>query len=107
MKAGPQADAFGELLVTQLRDQAIEHFDGLAAGHWKAPALLALQQQLAELDQDTISIIRRCVVQAVDSGIGHFLFRLQECTTRASTWPWSSTVVTSLPRATASTARSG
>ena len=78
MKVGPQADAFGKFLVTQLRDQAIEHFDDLAAGHYKSPALLPLQRQLAGLDRETVSIIRRCVVNAVDSGIGHFLFGLQE-----------------------------
>jgi hypothetical protein len=69
-------DKFGELVVTQLRDRALEFFDMLAAGKWKAPRLLTLQDELAGLSDEQRRIVRRCVVDAVDVGMHDFLFAL-------------------------------
>jgi hypothetical protein len=79
MKAGPQANAFGQVITSQLRDPAIDHFDSLAASRSKAPSHLAIQARLARLDSETVALMRECVVQAIDSGIGHFLYHLQQC----------------------------
>jgi len=74
----PAVDKFGKLLVTQLRDNAIDFFDLAARGHWRAPALQELQQELAQQSPDQIDLIRRCVIQAVDHGIHDFLVGLVE-----------------------------
>lgn len=71
-------DKFGRFLMEHLRDRCIEHFDRLAEGRWKAPALLALQASLAALGEQDREVARRAVVSGIDSAIHDFLFKLQE-----------------------------
>jgi hypothetical protein len=71
-------DKFGEFVVTKLRDAVIDHADVLLAAHSKAPGLQALQAELRRLTPDQRAIVRRCVVESVDSGLHDFLFALQE-----------------------------
>jgi hypothetical protein len=42
-------DAFGQFVMENLRDTAIGYYDGLAEGHWKAPALQPLQADLQSM----------------------------------------------------------
>ena len=74
----PSVDKFGELIITRLRDNAIEQYDGLAQSHWKAPALQQLQADLASLTDEQRAIVRRSVISAVDAGMHGFLFGLVE-----------------------------
>ena len=76
--AHPAVNKFGELIITRLRDNAIEQYDGLAQNRWKAPALQQLQAELASLTDEQRSIVRRCVISAVDTGMHDFLFGLVE-----------------------------
>lgn len=69
-------DKFGELVATKLRDAAIDHADALLTAYWKAPALQKLQSELRRLSPEQKALVRRCVVEAVDSGIHDFLFAL-------------------------------
>jgi hypothetical protein len=69
---------FGEFIVTNLRDRAIEHYELLEKGHWKAPSLQKLQNELNKLKPEQKDIIRRCLINSLDSGIHDFLFALQE-----------------------------
>src|SRR5262249_55506097 len=74
----PQVDKFGRLLVTQLRDTALDFFDGLARKRWKPPSTQRLQSELESLSPSQREIVRRCVVACVDRGIHDFLFALGE-----------------------------
>ena len=76
--AHPAVDKFGALVIRQLRDSSIDHFDRLAGQQHKAPALLDLQRRLSELPDDVQSIIRDCVVSCVDTGLHDLLFGLVE-----------------------------
>jgi len=76
--AHPTVDKFGKFMIYRLRDNAIEHFDGLANQYWKAPALLKLQADLATLTDQQREIVRRCVISAIDHGLHDFLFGLVE-----------------------------
>ena len=78
MECGSEAERFGRLLVEKLRDNAIGLYDGLANGHWKAPALQRLQDELAELTPEQRDLVRRCLIAAVDNGLHDFLFALGE-----------------------------
>jgi hypothetical protein len=78
MRVGPQADRFGAFLVAKLRDAAIDHADALLAAHWKAPGLQYLQADLRRLTPGQRDVVRRCIVEAVDSGVHDFLFALGE-----------------------------
>lgn len=71
-------EKFGQLVVAQLRDRAIDHADGLLAGRWKAPGLLPLQTALAELSPNQKELIRRVLKNSLDSGIHDFLFAIGE-----------------------------
>ena len=71
-------DKFGTFLMRNLRDRAIDNYDRLAQGQWKAPKLQALQQDLAAMTEDQRRIVRDCVVDALDVGLHDFLFALQE-----------------------------
>ena len=71
-------DKFGTFLMRNLRDRAIDNYDRLAQGQWKAPKLQALQQDLAAMTEDQRRIVRDCVVNALDVGLHDFLFALQE-----------------------------
>jgi hypothetical protein len=76
--ATPELDKFGRVLVTSLRDAALDFYDGLTCGHWKSPAAQQLQLDLAKLSPEQVEVVRRCVVACVDSGIHDFLFALSE-----------------------------
>jgi len=71
-------EKFGEFVVTNLRDQAIDRADGLLAGRWKSPSTQALQSALAQLSPEQRELVRRVVVSSVDGGIHGFLFALDE-----------------------------
>lgn len=77
MSVGP-LDKFGQFLMESLRDRCIEHFEFLAKGKWRAPALQGLQAEVAALSEHDRDVVRRCVVEGIDSAIHDFLFKLQE-----------------------------
>ena len=72
--AAPEVDKFGELVVTNLRDSALNFFEGLASRHWKSHE--SLQAALAKMTPKQLEIIRQCVTASLDYGIHHFLFAL-------------------------------
>lgn len=73
-----ELDIFGQFIMKNLRDNAIDQFDGLARGHWKAPGLAKLQKDLTTFTPEQLAIIRRTVVESIDTGVHDFLFSLQE-----------------------------
>ena len=73
-----ELDKFGVFVVNKLRDAAIDHTDGLLACHWKSPGLQALQADLQRFSPDQRAVVRRCVIEAIDSGLHDFLFALHE-----------------------------
>ena len=74
----PAVDKFGALLMCQLRDNSIIHFDRLASQQHKAPVLLDLQRRIAKLPEEVQAVVRDCVISSVDAGIHDFLFALVE-----------------------------
>jgi len=79
MSAGrDQLDTFGQIVVENLRDRAIEFYDILAAAQWKAPSLFNLQEELKTLGEHERTLLRRCIIAALEHGIHDFLFSLQE-----------------------------
>jgi hypothetical protein len=76
--AHPTVDKFGKFLMGNLRDEAIYNYDGLVAGRWKAPSLQKLQNDMASLTDEQRSVMRRCLIHCLGSGLHDFLFALQE-----------------------------
>jgi hypothetical protein len=71
-------DAFGRFLMANLRDEALEYYDLLAGGRWRAPELAHLQGDLGALSARQRAILRRGVVATLDHAIHHFLLSLLE-----------------------------
>jgi hypothetical protein len=76
--ASTEVDKFGQLLVVNLRDAALDFLEGLVRGHWKAPSTQQLQEDVAKLSPEQIDVVRRSVVACLDCGIHDFLFSLVE-----------------------------
>jgi hypothetical protein len=76
--ADKRLDKFGEFVMKKLRDPAINNVEGLLRSHWKAPALKKLQSSLTKLTPKEKELVRRCVVQSIDTAIHDFLFAVQE-----------------------------
>jgi hypothetical protein len=66
-------DQFGELLVKELRDNAIGLCDDLARGQLIARSWKPLQEGLARLTAEQRRLVRRVVVAAIECGIDQFL----------------------------------
>ncbi len=78
LAARASVDAFGRFLMANLRDEALEYYDLLTRGHWRAPELARLQGDLGALSARQRAILRRGVVATVDHAIHHFLLSLLE-----------------------------
>ena len=78
MKVGPKADKFGEFLIANLRDAAIDRFDSLASDHLKSPRTESLRKALAGMSIEDRVVVRRCVLTCVDTGLHDFLFALHQ-----------------------------
>ncbi|MHA1556028.1 MAG: hypothetical protein ACTSPM_03755 [Candidatus Heimdallarchaeota archaeon] len=71
-------DKFGEFLVSNLRDSAIDFFDKLLVGYWKPTALQTIQKDLKEFSSEQRETIRKSFVAGIDTAIHDFLFALEE-----------------------------
>lgn len=71
-------DDFGEFIVQQMRDKGIEFYDKLEKGSWRAPSLMAIQESLNMFEEEQLVILRKCVIETLDTALHDFLFALQE-----------------------------
>jgi hypothetical protein len=78
MSTDASLDKFGEFLISNLRDSAIDFFDKLLDGYWKPTPLKKLQKELAEFTPEQKEIIRKSFVAGVDTSIHDFLYALEE-----------------------------
>lgn len=81
MTIGPSnvaLDKFGELLVRNLRDKAIEQHDMLLAGALRGKQIQSLQQRVAAVSPELRSLLREVVVDALDVALHDVLFALQD-----------------------------
>ena len=78
MSTNAPLDKFGQFLISNLRDSAIDFFDKLLDGYWKPTPLKKLQKELAEFTPEQKEIIRKSFVAGVDTSIHDFLFALEE-----------------------------
>lgn len=78
MRAGPQAERFGQFVVEKLRDRPLNFFDAVLAGRMKSERVKALGTELVALTEEQKGVVRRCVQMAPDHAIHDFLFALGE-----------------------------
>ena len=78
MKALTPVDKFGKFIVENLRDKGIDFAEGLLSKHWKAPSLLDMQNEIANLNDIQKSAFIKAVTETLDGAMHDFLFALQE-----------------------------
>lgn len=78
MKAGRQAEQFGQFVISKLRDGPLDRIDAVLSGTTKFPRLRPLSEAVATMTQDQREVVRRCVRMALDQGLHDFLFALGE-----------------------------
>ena len=78
MKALPPVDKFGKFIVENLRDKGIDFAEGLLSKHWKAPSLLDMQNEIANLNDIQKTAFIKAVTETIDGAMHDFLFALQE-----------------------------
>jgi hypothetical protein len=71
-------DKFGKFIVENLRDKGIDFAEGLLSKHWKAPGLLDMQNEIANLNDNQKTAFINAVTQTLDGAMHDFLFALQE-----------------------------
>lgn len=69
---------FGQFIVANLRDKAIEQHLMLQRGELRGKSIQDLQSKVASLPAEEKEIIRRVVVDALDTALHDFLFALQD-----------------------------
>ena len=78
MKALSPDEKFGKFIVENLRDKGIDFAEGLLNKHWKAPGLLDMQNEIANLNDAQKTAFIMAVTETIDVAIHDFLFALQE-----------------------------
>jgi len=78
MKALPPVDKFGKFIVENLRDKGIDFAERLLTRHWKAPALLEMQNEIANLNETQKIAFIKAVTETIDGAMHDFLYALQE-----------------------------
>lgn len=78
MKALSPVDKFGKFIVENLRDKGIDFAEGLLKKHWKAPSLLEMQNEIANLNDTQKTAFINAITETIDGAIHDFLFAFQE-----------------------------
>ena len=71
-------DKFGEFIVVNLRDKAIENAEMLLDNRSKAPQTKILQDELSTFNAAQKAIVANVVKTSIDAAIHDFLFAIEE-----------------------------
>lgn len=75
-------EKFGQFVIGEFRDKAIEQHLLMQEGHWKTPAVQELQRAIVDLSTEQKALLLRVVVDVVDTALHDFLFALQDANDR-------------------------
>ena len=71
-------DKFGRILISEVRDEAIDKLQLIFAGRIKSEAALTLHNKLNAFSQDQKGVIRSLVISSIDDVIHNFLWMLEQ-----------------------------
>lgn len=71
-------DKFGEFIVVNLRDKAIENAEMLLENRSKSPQTKILQDELSTFNAAQKAIVANTVKASIDAAIHDFLFAIEE-----------------------------
>ena len=78
MSSNDPLDKFGHFIIRNMRDNAIDFFDKLIEGRFKAEKLQKIHNELKQFTPEQIAIIRKSLIAGIDTTIHDFLFALEE-----------------------------
>ena len=68
----------GQIVMTEVRDEAIEKYEMIVGGRIKSERALGLTNKLGEFSDNQLEIIRNVVVNAIDDVLHNFLWMLEQ-----------------------------
>jgi RPA family protein len=69
---------FGQILISEVRDEAIDKYEMIAAGTMKSAPAIELHNKLSQFNEDQLSVVRQTVVSSIDDVIHNFLWMLEQ-----------------------------
>jgi len=69
---------FGQLLISEVRDEAINKYEMIAAGTMKSEPAKELHSKFTNFTEGQISIVRQFVVSSIDDVVHNFLWMLEQ-----------------------------
>ena len=71
-------EAFGQTVISEVRDEAIEKYQMISTGNLKSEVALDLHKQIACFTEEQQAIIRKLVVNSIDDVMHNFLWMLEQ-----------------------------
>lgn len=71
-------EKFGQILMTEVRDEAIEKYEMIVSGRMKSTPAIEFNKKLSALSDDQLSLIREVVVNSIDDVIHNFLWMVEQ-----------------------------
>ncbi len=71
-------EKFGQVLISEVRDETIDKFQMIASGSMKSVPALELHRKLNTFSEDQLSVIRQVVVSSIDDVVHNFLWMLEQ-----------------------------
>jgi hypothetical protein len=77
-------ELFGELLIRQVRDVTITHWDKILDGRMKGPPAQRATERLASFNEEQRETIRRLIADVTDTALHYLLWTLEQDSARVS-----------------------
>jgi hypothetical protein len=71
-------EKFGQILMSEVRDKAIEKYEMIATGALKSIPAMELNKKLSSFSDEQLSIVRQVVASSIDDVIYNFLWMLEQ-----------------------------
>lgn len=69
---------FGQILMSEVRDPAIEKYEMIVEGKMKSARALKLSEGLSSLTHDQLALVREVVLSSIDDVLHNFLWTLEQ-----------------------------
>ena len=71
-------DKFGQILITEVRDQSIEMYEMTVAGKIKSADAIEFHTKLKTFDDEQLKTMRKIVVDSIDETIHNLLWMIEQ-----------------------------
>ncbi len=78
MKNDDILEKFGHMLMTEVRDDAIDKYEKMVSGRMKSTQAIEFNKKLSSLNDDQLSLVREVVVNSIDDVIHNFLWMIEQ-----------------------------